>query len=239
MLPNNLFTVSIAADSARPFRRNGFDYVALASGTEYAIDLHNHHDARCDVELYVDGEKVGSFVVQARNTVRIERPSDARRKFTFFGENSQVARSTGAVVGADSNGLVTAIFKPAKSCQSCSGIAYVTRDDLEPVSIIRARGVSPPRSPMRSTLLSNLPSSTNESATPKAMSAAAYRSPSPSYESGVTVLGDYSRQSFNRVSSLSESEIDWRLTTEVSVRLVVDNERRYVPLSHYPPRLDY
>lgn len=189
-MKRSLFTLSIHADEARPFRRNGFDYVALPSGEEYAVELHNNHSTRCDVELYIDGTHVGGFVIQAHESITVERPEGVKRRFTFFNESSDVARS------------VSAIFKPQKH------ILYTTSKQV-------------PRASM-------LSSEARLSAQPKEQ-----------YNAGVTVLGDRSRQTFTEVKSLLDSEIDWPLSTEVSLRLVVDNEHKYVPLSHsYPPRLD-
>lgn len=67
------------------------------------------------------------------------------------------------------------------------------------------------------------------------------RSASPerrSLRSGVTVLGDESEQRFGTERALTSREIDWHLSTEVSLRLVIDTQR-YIPLSpRYPPRVD-
>lgn len=199
----HLFTLSIDAHEARPFRRNGFDYVALPSGEEYAVNLHNHHDTRCDVELYVDGEHVGGFVIQAHETIRIERPEGKQKKFTFVGETSRIARSVGTVVGSVKNGLVSAIFKPQK---------HVVYESIRGSAMVRRMS---PRESART-------------------------SAAPSFGAGVTVLGNKSDQTFQQVRGLKDDEIDWPLSTEVSVRLVVDNERKNSPLHHsYPPRLDY
>lgn len=188
-----MFAISIGAENAVLFGREGFDYVSLPSGEEYIVNLHNNHRTRCDVELYIDEEHVGGFVVQAHQTERIERPENEKRKFTFFDENSEVAESAGVRPGDFKNGLIRAIFKPKKQpvCSSC--------------------GRNTPASYVRSS----------------------------KYGSGVTVLGNKSYQTLTNVPSLKDSEIDWNLAAEVSLRLV-SAQQKFIPLSRrsYPPRIE-
>lgn len=219
MQQRHLFTLSIDASRAKPFRRNGYDYVSLPSGTEYAVELHNHHNQRCDVELYIDGQRVGGWIAPAYETLRIERPSGERRKFTFFEEHSDVARSTGARVGSSKNGLVSAIFKPRKE------------EEAEEEIFTSLRGASGrASSPQRSRATSSM------SVAAPVMSMARKQS----FEAGVTVLGNNSDQTFGKGRRLRDDEIDWHLATEVSIRLVVaDDQPLYIPISpSYPPRLD-
>jgi hypothetical protein len=83
-------------------------------------------------------------------------------------------------------------------------------------------------------------STRKESRSPR-LESASFRAASPRrMSSGVTVLGDHSDQTFGVERALEDREIDWPLTTEVSLRLVV-NDEKYVPLkpSSYPPRIDW
>jgi hypothetical protein len=209
---NNLFTISIIANDARPFRRNGFDYVALTSGSIYAIELHNHHHTRCDAEVYVDGKHIGGWIVRAHDTIRIERPENAKRKFTFFDEKSYISKSTGSVVGGDNNGLISVIFKPEKY------------RSYEPLYSAKSLQTQAPKKALQSGLSESFLTSSNQK---------------EKFSSGITVLGDISYQDFSSAKELKESQIDWSLATEVSLRLVADTENKYIAIAHsYPPRLD-
>ena len=224
----HLFAVGIDSPSARAFHKNGYDYVALTNGSTYALKIFNNHDTRCDIEVFIDGEEVGKWIIHAHQHIRLERPANQARKFTFFKENSRVAKRTGVVSGAYYNGLVSVIFKPQKH-----NIAYTAYASLSPESSSYSRQESSLRasSPQRSSYRASSPERSS------------YRASSPersSYRSGATVLGERSDQTFSNVTPLTSDQIDWKLSTEVSVRLVVE-ESQYVPLSprtSYPPRLD-
>lgn len=108
------FSVDIAAPGASKFKRDGHQYVALPNMSQYSIIIRNGHHTRCDAVVQVDGEKIGQWVVQAHSSITIDRPAGIARRFTFVDETSRVARTTGAVVGREMNGVVSVIFKPAK-----------------------------------------------------------------------------------------------------------------------------
>lgn len=201
-MEQNVFSIGIRAPNARKFIRDGHTYVALSNYSEYKIYISNEHYTRCDAEVHVDGETVGTWVIQPHSSVTIDRPANVAKKFTFVEETSDAARRTGAVVGSDLNGLVSVIFKPAKMEPVYTSLSTLRAPD-ETTSSLRKEGRS--ASPSRK-----------------------------SFASGVTVLGDRSQQTFGTERALTNREIDWALTTEVSLRLVVEQP----PRIHYPPRLD-
>lgn len=108
------FDVEIIAVGSRSFNKIGHRYVSLPPHTEYKLKLTNNHHTRCDAEVSIDTVKVGNWRINANSSIVVERPEHAQRKFTFVGENSKIARNTGAVSGSDVNGLVGVVFKPAK-----------------------------------------------------------------------------------------------------------------------------
>lgn len=115
-IERGLFDVVIVVDGvpARSSVRNGSGYVYLRSGSEYSVRLVNHSGRRCDVDLFVNGEKMGGYTLFAdQRTWDIQRPGNDVRRFTFFAERSRPAEEAGVVPGAESNGLVQVIFKPA------------------------------------------------------------------------------------------------------------------------------
>ncbi|CAH6419576.1 Hypothetical protein POVR2_LOCUS81 [uncultured virus] len=68
----------------------------------------------------IDGSKIGSWQIPARDSITIDRPGNVNRKLTFVSENSSIARQTGSRVGDEKNGLIKVIFKPAKQEQARS-----------------------------------------------------------------------------------------------------------------------
>ena len=235
----NPFTVQINATYMRPFSKSGNQYVALRSGSEYSITLHNGHDMRCDAELYIDNEHVGGYVINAHSSINIERPHEHHRKFTFFSEHSDVARDVGASIGAEHNGLIHVVFKPKKREPKYIPLG----DDYSRLSRSPPRmRVSGERSPPRIRAIK----ASKEMSPPRSTSLESARLkklPSrDTYTSGVTVLGDRSYQEFYSVRSLLDNEIDHSLIRNIYIRLVVEHDhgRRYIPLNNhrYPPRLD-
>jgi len=223
------FTIDIQSPVARKFYRDGHTYVSLDNHSQYSIVIRNNHHTRCDVEVHVDGQEVGQWVVHAHSSITLDRPAHVARKFTFVEETSTTAKRTGAVVGGSMNGVVSVVFKPAKMLPVYAEVAYVRR---------REEGLG---ASSRESSSMRAPSSMRASSSFRESSPVRQR-----VKSGVTVLGDDSNQRFGSERALTSSEIDWALTTEVSLRLVV-NADKYIPLSptyyppsvKYPPRVDY
>ncbi len=214
-MDSELFSLSINAPGSEPLYKYGHKYVALRSGTTYSINVKNLHDTRSDIEVYIDGIHVGSWMMPAHSSLTLERPAHINKKFTFFEETSRVAQSTGTEIGAEDNGLINVIFKPEKQKSIYRTMNLRAASSLETASAASSRS----------------------SASPKFSNSIQAKS----YKAGVTVLGDQSKQRFGTTSSLRDDEIDWNLSTELSIRLVVKKDTKYislVPRITYPPRLD-
>ena len=96
--------------------RDSEGHVVLSHGTQYHIRLGNHdYGSRCDAELKIDGKDMGSFRIQAGQTITLERPVNETGKFTFFESGSaQAAEAGGDSVSREDRGLLTVIFRPEK-----------------------------------------------------------------------------------------------------------------------------
>lgn len=211
---SQLFEVDIEG-ARRVFYSDGYKYVALAPGAEYQITLRNNHNTRCDAEVTIDDQVVGMWRIRPYSSITIERPEGENRRFTFVAETSRIARQTGAQVGAEANGIIQVVFKPAKQT------IYPIVARAVPTATLEARAAP--------------------TAAPAPVMAASLAA--PRYQSGVTVLGRESEQQFSDTRALRWDEIDHRLVTTVTLRLVVDTGRLdYVPLSsvrlNRPPRID-
>ena len=214
------FDVEIVSPQAQEFSRENYRYVSLPSHSTYKIKLVNDSNVRCDAVVSIDGQRVGTWIVEGHRETTIERPEGMNRLFTLVGETSATARRTGAQVGASYNGLVTVLFKSEKRNYVLSRSPRGARA----ASPTRVRGASP-------------------IASARSMNRTESTSFVPTYQSGVTVLGGRSSQEFSRALALRDDEIDWNEVIEVNIRLVVRQasrqEERYVPLSQgAPPRID-
>lgn len=102
------FTLEISGGTERT---NG--QVLMKHGQEYAIILRNHSYDPADVELFVDGNSVGTFRVNSHGIVRLERPENDNGKYTFFRLGSTEA-NLGGIQNNDAIGLITAVFRSGK-----------------------------------------------------------------------------------------------------------------------------
>lgn len=204
-------------------------YVALDDNTEYKLLLTNNKSGRCDAHVFIDGESVGIFRVNGYQTITIERPVSVNRKFVFMREKTQnIAKK-----GKDENGLVRVIFRPEEISYDLEN--YELSDSYNSKGLMaRGRGIKSSNGIIKKSF--NL--SMGSDAIPQ----------STEYESGLTVLGDTSRQNFSSVSKLTN--IDTKNITTINLRLVVNKniDKKYISLNEanahvihsnsVPPRVD-
>lgn len=259
MVVVNGFGIEVKSDSypaPKEFIRDGAYYVAMPNNTTYSLTLINNKDVRADAYVSIDGESIGGWVLRPYSRVNVERHGDIARKLTFFSETSGEAAGAGVTPGLAENGLLKVVFKPEKKA------AYVR---MPSPSLYRARGVSPRRQDYgRDGRAAPQAQSRNESyrgdraAPPSAsmqstrgydrmesaaLTNSARQSSGDRYSSGVTLLGDESRQRFESTTALRDDQIDHANITEIIVRLVVEGPRytkippRIERATSYPPRL--
>lgn len=118
----NGFSIKIIPDSyVKHITNAGNNYFSIPSMSEYKIKLTNNRTVRCDAEIYIDGEPIGIWRIQAYSSIIVERPANINRKFVFTAEKS----FDPFVYDADKSpvtkklipektvyGLITVIFKP-------------------------------------------------------------------------------------------------------------------------------
>src|SRR5690348_10484827 len=109
------FGLAIIVDDkvVAPVNNDGI-YIPLDNGSNYKIRLSNKHEYRCDAEVTIDGEDIGTFRLKPYQTSTIERPGDVAKKFTFYRETSGVAQRAGVTEGKEENGLIQVRFIPEK-----------------------------------------------------------------------------------------------------------------------------
>lgn len=119
MVEEGGFSLSILAPGARPsYQDSQQSTVSLPSGTEYSIQLSNNRSTRCDVEVHIDGDRIGEWKLLPYSSAVIEHGVNNSRHFLFVADGGVVGRTPGQ------RGLVTAIFKPEKerhspTCVNC------------------------------------------------------------------------------------------------------------------------
>ncbi len=91
-------------------------YVQMRHNAKYSLNLKNHRWGPCDAEVTIDGIHVGTWRIESRNEIRIERPVHDTGHFTFFEVATKEAELAGIVKNSD-NGLISVTFKPKKEME--------------------------------------------------------------------------------------------------------------------------
>lgn len=108
IMNNNEFEVEIPEGQKL---ENG--YVEMRHNTQYSLNLKNHRWVPCDAEVTIDGIHVGTWRIESRGEIHIERPVHDTGHFTFFQVGTEEADMAGITKNPD-NGLISVTFKPKK-----------------------------------------------------------------------------------------------------------------------------
>lgn len=124
LMKNTEFEVEIPEGKAQ----NG-GYVEMRHNTQYTVNLRNHRQVPCDAEVIIDGTHVGTWRVNARDEIRIERPVHDTGHFTFFELGTHEA-DRAEISRQSENGLISVTFKPEKE-RDWLEAAPLSRPDFE------------------------------------------------------------------------------------------------------------
>jgi hypothetical protein len=253
MVHLNGFTVKIIPQRGDQdkVQKHGSNYVGLENNTEYKLFLGNDRNTEAMAEIHIEGENVGTFFIQAHNSIIIERPADSPRKFVFVSERDYRASQAGVIAGEFTNGLVRVVFYPKKEQVYTVKPSYFSPRSPRLLGSAETSSFSVrPASPR----LLGSSETLSFSARPSSLSSSSFGPSSPraksltNYSSGATILGDHSNQTFGTKRRYDDSEIDWNNKTEITIRLVVKQEyivnKPYVSISgrntfqtRIPPRI--
>lgn len=86
--------------------------IKIPFDSEYSIFLKNKHDRRATANVKVDGQSVGTFVVDANSSFELKRPEKTNRAFRFVHIDSNAAKMDGKSRKTDgTNGLIEVEWK--------------------------------------------------------------------------------------------------------------------------------
>lgn len=106
------FAVTIVTSNDYPAETISGEYATLNSGERYSIKLSNNGNTRCDAIVFLEGEHVGTWRVEAHSSIIIRRPQYTDKEFVFLAEKSRLAYQSGVKQGDINNGLVEVKFNP-------------------------------------------------------------------------------------------------------------------------------
>jgi hypothetical protein len=70
-------------------------YVELEHNTQYSVFLINDNETRCDATLTIDGIKVGTWRIEAEDSIKLERGVADKGRFTFYKFGSKEGNLSG------------------------------------------------------------------------------------------------------------------------------------------------
>lgn len=88
-------------------------YVLLPHNTQYLLRLRNNGVNRCEAHVEVDGKHIGTWIIDSKQTISLERPTNSNKRFTFYQLDSRegkTARLDG--INEDDLGLISVTFTP-------------------------------------------------------------------------------------------------------------------------------
>ncbi len=62
-----------------PKINNGYKYFPIKHNTEYLIKLYNNTDKRCNVVLFINGKKIGVWMINAYRYISLERSYESNK----------------------------------------------------------------------------------------------------------------------------------------------------------------
>lgn len=90
-------------------------YVRLRDGQQYALHLRNYSNRRSEATVSIDGKPVGTWILNAKESITLTRPVHDDGHFTFYRTGSVgFAASELGNVSEDLLGLITITFTPER-----------------------------------------------------------------------------------------------------------------------------
>jgi len=203
-------------------------YVELEHGKHYTLNLRNDRPVRCDAQVSIDGKDVGTFRISPNSSIRLERPSNDDRKFTFYkldseeGEKSELNR-----IGKQELGLVQVTFKPEIQVNSQIPTTWIYTSTWTPNYHRPSWGSAASLNDLSTNSNTDTLDYTSCEYSCSSRGLIGENSETISRSAGGTGLSGQSNQSFYNVSHLNYDE---QFTTVISVRLVASERRDPRPL---------
>lgn len=112
----DVFTVTVVNSYGITIPVNDDGYVIMKHGDKYKLKLSNQSSLRCNAEVRIDGNFMGSFRINGYGNIVIERPAqdEMDKKFTFYLSDSTEGKASGLFEGNDKSGLIEVIFEQEK-----------------------------------------------------------------------------------------------------------------------------
>lgn len=90
-------------------------YVDMQHDQVYSLQMRNDREERCDARVEIDGQHVGTWRIQRRHTINIDRPAKDTGLFTFYRLGSREGAQAALNGASPDLGLVKVTFTPEKT----------------------------------------------------------------------------------------------------------------------------
>lgn len=87
-MDSDIYSFALIDDKGKNFEKVG-DVFYLPHNSEFKIVFHNRSDKRANVEFILDGVVVGEFRSNPHSNIKLERPVNKKKMFTFVSVDSE------------------------------------------------------------------------------------------------------------------------------------------------------
>jgi len=196
---------------------NGSGYVKIGDQDRYSISLRNTHDTRCDAQVTIDGECVGTWRIPANSSIHIERPADTAQLFMFLKRESSLGiKGELDRISKEKLGLISVTFTPE----------YLT--PMVTVQKVYRESSSRLCDDVRWEYYADTSPSFNNCEKAVTTQEVTSTSPLDNVSAGGTVLTGCSHQTFTYADDIL---LDHDSAVVINLRLVVDNDERGVQVT--------
>lgn len=98
-------------------------YVEMNNGETYTIILKNNTNRLCDAYLKIDGKNMGIFRIPKNSNIKLNRPIEENKQFTFYNINSKESEKSGLhKIDPEFLGLIEVTFKVEKEVPNSNDV---------------------------------------------------------------------------------------------------------------------
>lgn len=221
----NNFALSLIPNTyVEHIKKNGYNYFAIPHLSEYKIKLTNGNQARCDAEISIDGEPIGTWRIVGLSSIIVERPANINRKFVFRDDKYylDVSRYSRVPKKNTLNGVVSVVFKP----ENYTMCPYASVGFIVAPTYFERDQVTYSDSLPVSDVYNNYSPYFGSSGSPLQVSERVLHDDMP--YSGETILGGGTDQNFTATGKLRN--VDHDKITKISIRLIPSKARPYISI---------
>lgn len=137
-MDQGVYSFSLIDNKGKSFEKVD-DTFYLNHNSEFKIVFYNRSDKRANVEILLDGALIGEFRSNPHSNIKLERPVNKEKMFTFVSVNSEEGKQ-GRLDLATKLGTIEINVDPEKEHTMYSSVRNVVCDSAKSLSLTQQQG---------------------------------------------------------------------------------------------------